>query len=145
MAMRDVILVSAVGFVLFFVFIWSFALWAIAWTCGWRRLAKRYGDVSLFHGETVPFASAQIGLANYTGALHVGATDLGLHLAPMRVFRPFHRPLFIPWTEIETNAREAELRRTVRLTFPSAPRASMTLYGRSVPPVRPYLSRCRAA
>jgi len=141
MVMRDVVLVSAVGFVLYFAALWCFILWGISRTCGWRRLAERFGDTSSFHGEITRFCSARIGFANYTGALRVGATDLGLYLAPMRFFRPFHPPLLIPWTEVEADAREARTWRGLRLAFPSVRRVSVVFYGRAVARVLPYLRR----
>jgi hypothetical protein len=131
---------SGVGFALFFVAIWSLVLGLTARVAGWWRLAQRYADTSLFSGETIRFATAQFGLASYSGMLVVGASDMGLYLATIRIFRPFHHPLFIPWNEIDVRLPEGLIRRA-QLRFPAELRVRVTLYGRAVDQVRPYVRR----
>ena len=145
MSATQVVVLSVVGFVAAFVALWVFVLWLISWACGWRRLARCFADTSLFRGEITPFASARIGFGNYNGALNIGATDFGIYLATMRVFRPFHPPLLVPWTETEAQVRERRGWSSVRLTFPSVPHASIVLYGRSAVRVLPYLRNAEDA
>jgi hypothetical protein len=135
----------AIAFVAFFVALWVFILWLASWAGGWRRLAERFGTTFGFGGEVVSFVSARIGIANYSGVLILGASDHGLYLVPIRIYRLFHLPLLIPWTEIaarvpdRADTRESAIMSRVSLTFPSVPGKRMWLYGRSAKQCMPYL------
>ena len=129
----------AIAFVTFFLALWCFILWLAAWASGWRRMAERFGTTFEFGGEVVSFASARIGIANYSGVLIVGANDQGLYLVPIRIYRLFHRPLLIPWTELAADARESAILSRVLLTFPSVPGKRVWLYGRGAEQCMPYV------
>jgi len=133
-------ILAALGFVLFFLCLWTFVLWITSRASGWHRLAEQYGDTSLFAGDVVRFGSARIGWANYNGALNVGANDMGLYLAPMAIFRAFHPALFIPWSQIEA-APFRGFPGAVTLTFPGVPRTRIQFFGRAVGVIGPYLER----
>lgn len=135
----EIWILSTVGFAAFFVLIWCFVLWVLGFASGWRRLAQQYGDITMFTGDTSRFKSARIGTVNYNGALVLGATDMGLYLALIGIFRPFHRPMFIPWGEIQSEPFQGAFGGIV-LTFPSLPDARIHLYARTVEPIRPYLT-----
>jgi hypothetical protein len=131
-------IVLGLGFVVSFLVLWTFILWIISRVSGWHRLAQQYGDTSLFSGEIVRFGSARIGWANYNGALNVGANDMGVYLAPMAIFRPFHPPLFIPWSAVESQPFQG-FPSGVTLSFPGGTGARIVLFGRALKPVQPYL------
>jgi len=135
------IVLLAAAFVAFFVTLWVFILWLAAWASGWRRLAEHFAATFEFGGEVFSFVSARIGVANYSGALIAGASDQGLYLVPIRIFRPFHRPLLIPWTEIEIDARESAIMPRAVLRFPGVLRKRVFLYGRSAELCMPYVGR----
>jgi len=131
----------AIAFVAFFVIVWCFVLWLAAWMSGWRRLAERFATAFEFTGEVSSFVSARIGIANYSGALIAGANDQGLYLVPIRIFRPFHRPLLIPWTEIEADARESAIMPRADLRLPGVLRKRIFLYGRAAELCMPFLQQ----
>lgn len=135
-------LLTGVGSVLFSIVVWCIVLWVIARTFGWRRLAQRYEDTSFFatsSRDIVRFASAQIGLASYSGVLILDATDTGVSIVPIRIFRPFHPPLTIPWSEMTIQVRGGKRWKAVQLKFPDIPRVTVTLYGRAAERVLPYV------
>ncbi len=138
MTTSEIWILSAVGFVVFFVSIWCFVLWVMALASGWRRLAQQYGDTTMFTGEISRFKSARIGMVNYNGAIGLGATDMGLYLELIGIFRPFHRPMFVPWSEIQTEPFPGAFGGVV-LTFPSVFNARVHLYARTAEPIRQYL------
>jgi hypothetical protein len=133
------------GCVVSLALVWCAVLALSSWASGWRRLAKAFGCQSLVAGAPAQFLSARIGLAEYSGILNARAGDLGLALVPMWMFRPFHPPLFIPWTEMEPEPPADALSRGVRLTFPSVRGARLYISGRMLGLVRPYLGRVRSA
>jgi hypothetical protein len=139
MTSNQIVLLAVLGSMAGFTLIWCFTLWAVSLMSGWKRLARRFGDASLFIGEISRFATARVGWGNYSGALHVGASELGIYIAPMWPFRPFHRPLFIPWTEVKTHVLSDRPWGAIRLTFPSAPRASVVFYGRAADRLLPHV------
>lgn len=114
----------ALVFVLSFAAIWTFVTWMASRASGWHRLGQRYGSPGPFAsvGERMRFVSAQIGWGNYGGALELRASASGLYLAPIWVLRPFHPPLFIPWSEIEVHRPQGR-GATPWLTFRSVPGA----------------------
>lgn len=118
-------------FPLFFLFVWCSALWIIAAVSGWRRLARHFAEERPFLGETLRLGSARFRAANYSGVLTVGADASGLYLVPMRIFRAFHRPLLIPWSEIQTDAYDPAGFRRLSLTFPAVAGCSVILFGQA--------------
>lgn len=135
------ILYLVVGFAAGFAVLWFGIVWLAATMSGWRRLAEHFRSSAPFQGDITSFATASLRLANYSGVLNLGASELGVYLVPMLLFRPFHAPLFIPWTQIEVTLPCGTLRtwRGVRLSFPLVPRTTITLYGRAVRRVLPYV------
>lgn len=58
---------------------------------------------------------------NYSGCVTIGANPEGLFLRVFPLFRPFHPPLFIPWTAMQTTAREAWYGKWVELRVNDVP------------------------
>ncbi len=83
---------------------WIFVCWIASRGSGWHRVAQRFGNPSLFAmgGDRIRFVSAQIGWANYSGVLDLTVSPSGLYIATIWFFRPYHPPLFIPWSETQT-------------------------------------------
>jgi hypothetical protein len=133
------------GCVVFTALVWCAVLALSSWASGWRRLARAFGNPSLVAGTPTRFLSARIGHVEYSGMLNAGAGDFGLALVPMWMFRPFHPPLFIPWTEMETEPLADTLSSGMRLAFPSVRGVRLRISGRTLKLVRPYLGRVRSA
>jgi hypothetical protein len=138
----------ALGFVVGLPALWCLALGFAAWISGWRRLAFQYAATSPFGGDVARFLSARIQFTNYSGVLKLAASETGMYLALIGVYRPFHRPLLIPWSEIEAEMRGRSIwpRSGLRLTFPSVPRTAIAFYGRAIDIVLPHVEqKARAA
>ena len=88
-------------FPVYFVALWIVAGYWIALVGGWRLLAKRFRMQETFAGEKWHMQSASMRyLSNYNNVLTVGADNAGLFIVPFILFRAWHPPLFVPWTEI---------------------------------------------
>ena len=88
-------------FPFYFAALWVGVGYWIALVGGWRLLAKRFRTQGTFAGEKWNMQSAGMRyLSNYNNALTVGADSTGLFIVPFILFRAWHPPLFVPWTEI---------------------------------------------
>lgn len=125
--MSEGLLIALVGggFLLVFPLFWM-GIVSFIGVFGWRPLATAYpAEDWPEDGYTVRFQSARIGASSYSGALTAVATDDGLYLRPMVLFRPGHPAVFVPWEAIQpTGARMMGTRFDLR----DGP--SLVLYGR---------------
>ncbi len=86
---------------IFVVTIWVLSIYLVAAAAGWRLLATRFRAPGPFTGQSWHLQFARMRwMTNYNNALTIGANTTGLFIAPMFLFRVWHPPLFIPWTEI---------------------------------------------
>lgn len=67
---------------------------------GWYRFTKSYATVVKPEGESLSFISARVNFINYNSTLGLVYNEEGLYLHPELMFKLFHKPLFIPWTDI---------------------------------------------
>lgn len=98
MPVEAIIPLTVFGFAIW----WVFLIWAISWLTGWRTLARHYHHAGPFHGTTHRFQHISLGWSDYGGCVTVGSNADGLYLAVMLPFRPGHRPLFIPWSDVRS-------------------------------------------
>jgi hypothetical protein len=96
-------------FPIFFVSMWVLVGYWVALVGGWRLLAKRFRLQGTFTGQRWTMQSARMRwLTQYNNVLTVGADTSGLFMVPFVLFRAWHPPLFVPWSEI-TGIRETRL------------------------------------
>lgn len=95
-------------FPFYFAALYILVMYWIALVGGWRLLAKRFRLQGTFAGERWTGQSAAMRwLTRYNRVLTVGADGAGLYMAPFILFRAWHPPLFVPWSEI-TDVRETQ-------------------------------------
>src|SRR3977135_2062016 len=68
---------------------------------GWSDLSAHYETINPFLGQRVGIISASINSANYNNSLILKYNEVGIYLRPIIIFRLFHKPILIPWTEIK--------------------------------------------
>ena len=89
-------------FPLYFVTLWLLVGAIISYVGGWFSLAQLYRIRVPFNGAKWRGQSGQMRwLANYNNVLTLGASQEGLYLSSMFLFRFMHPPLLIPWGEIK--------------------------------------------
>jgi hypothetical protein len=97
-------------YIFFFIALWICICQLISTAGGWRILGRDYRAATPFDGKKLWFKSAGMRYwTNYNNCLIVGADKYGLYLAVLPIFRVGHPPLFIPWTEISTEAGSRRL------------------------------------
>lgn len=87
----------------------SLILFLLSKVGGWSALATRYRMDRPFQGSIWRFQLGFLGSVRYRGALTVGSGMEGLYLAVFLLFRPFHPPLLIPWSEVSLGRRKKTL------------------------------------
>jgi hypothetical protein len=88
-------------FPVYFLALWLLVGAVISLVGGWHSLAGRYRAQGPFTGMKRTMQSGRMRwLANYNNVLTLGASQEGLYLACMFLFRFMHPPLLIPWSEI---------------------------------------------
>ncbi len=77
---------------------------------GWLILSKRFRFKGSFYGEVWPFQSGRMRFyVHFASSLSVGADESGLYLAVFPLFRLWHPPLLIPWSEVSIIPRQRGL------------------------------------
>jgi hypothetical protein len=67
---------------------------------GWAKLSMRFRHHGAFDGTRIGTISAAVNTANYKNSIVMKYNDEGLYLKAIFIFRLFHPPLLIPWSEI---------------------------------------------
>lgn len=94
------------AFPAFFVVMWVATCILIARLGGWSGLAAAYRAAEPFRGRLWRFKSGALRrFTGYNNCLTVGASEEGLYLAVLFLFRVGHPPLFIPWADITVETR----------------------------------------
>lgn len=68
--------------------------------CGWRQLGLRFATDLKPRGTAFRGKYGNIGSAYYQGCLNFHVSPEGLFISVVWIFRPWHKPLLIPWSEI---------------------------------------------
>lgn len=113
---------------------------------GWISLGKTWRTTPPTPGKEFDFASVSVGLpyapVNYKGCVTTTVNAEGIGLSVMILFRPFHPPLFIPWSAFASvEPVRYFYMQGARLTLRDRTRR-ITLYGE---PANAALSAYRAA
>ena len=87
-------------FPFFFIGMWVLVEFIIS-KMGWSGLASKYKSDTEFIGNRIGIISASINFANYRNVLILKYNDEGIYLKPIILFRLFHPPILIPWSEIK--------------------------------------------
>ena len=116
--------------------VWIGVTYLTAAIGGWKLLTRRFRMQGEFFGQKWRFESAQMRYrTNYGSCLTIGANGTGLFAKPLLVFRLWHPPLFVPWTEITVvpkkvllwNMVEYRLGREEQIPFRVRPRLAQKI------------------
>jgi len=112
----------AVIFPVYFITLWFLVGTTTSFIGGWFSLAKVYRTRVAFDGAKWRRQSGQMRwLANYNRVLTLGASQEGLYLACVFLFRFMHPPLLIPWSEIKVRRKKGWVFEYVILTLGHEP------------------------
>ncbi len=102
-----------------FIPMWFLALYLTALVFGWMALAEKYARPGDKHstGRTKLLSFLGVGMAHYNTCVMISTDSEGLYLSLFFIFRPFHKPLFIPWKNITAEMGTYFFFRCVNLKF----------------------------
>lgn len=126
------------AFLVVFPLFWIAILGLLSLVSGWNQLADQYQHTLPFSGTKHHMQSGMLRWVNFRNALTVGANEQGLYLVPMILFRPFHKPLLIPWHEITVEKGSIFIFPAYKLTFRPFPNTKLRLYGRTFDKIKSY-------
>lgn len=95
------IVVIVVAFPIVFATFWSAVCFLLSRLAGWHSLAEHYaaGDREPV-GHLIGGAFGKVGLTSYRGTLIFYFNKEGFFMDVNPLFRPGHKRLFIPWSEV---------------------------------------------
>jgi hypothetical protein len=89
-----------IAFPVFFVGLWLIVTTILGALSGWYALMRRYPDRAETPLLTLGYQSGSMGLlVSYGGLLTLSVCPSGLRVGMNRLFGPFCRNFFVPWTE----------------------------------------------
>lgn len=116
---------SAIEFFIAFPVIWIAVVLFISRIGGWASLSRKYPTRPRAGGRLFRFQSGRMRFrAGYGGCLTPCSEPAGLHLSILFLFRPGHRPIFFPWSEVRLHEGS---RRGVVLQFNRVPGVPLIL------------------
>ena len=93
------------GFPIVFGTLWTVICIVLSAVGGWGRLAQRYAaQQPSTIGQQFSSQSGRVGVVNYNRILKICTSPAGLYLDVFIFFRPGHKPLLIPWSEIHNGS-----------------------------------------
>ena len=115
------------GFIVIFPLFWALVVTLVAFVGGWQRIAAVYPAKSAPRGQRFSWQTLLVGyFASYRSVVNIQIDLEGLYLSTMLLFRPGHRPIFIPWDAIaEVSAGRSALLPVVTLTLRNPPTTSL--------------------
>jgi hypothetical protein len=110
------------GFIPIFICGWLAVCFILAHIGGWTKLNCYYPALS--PPENAIFYTISAGMrwgTSYRSCLVLGATTQGIYVRLIFLFRPWHPPLFIPWSDITTMEQKQWFIPVIRFNFSKAP------------------------
>lgn len=110
-----------------FVGLWLAVGSLVIWISGWYGLMDRFPDRHETPLTKLTWQSGMMGRARLRGVLTLSACPTGLRLSIMKVFAPFARDVFVPWSEIEVTRKDWFLGKVAELKLGRPASGSLTI------------------
>ena len=105
-------------FLVVFPLFWSGIVFFLSILGGWGTMAESYPERIKIDPQCFSAQRAILGISvNYNGVLNICADYEGLHFSVMFMFRPGHRPFFVPWEDIHAVKKQHFLFQVVEMRF----------------------------
>jgi hypothetical protein len=108
----------ATWFPFFFIGLWLAVSGVLGLLSGWFMLMRRYPNTDEEPLVVLYCQSGSMGLGvHMNGILSLGACPSGLRVGMWRIFGPFSRPFFVPWSDIQLEQKTVFLSPRAKLSF----------------------------
>jgi hypothetical protein len=114
-------------FPFFFVLLWFAATVLLGFVSGWYFLMRRFPDRPETPIRTFKNQSGSIGFVGTRSLLTLSICPGGLRVGMMRIFGPFSKPLFVPWSEMSAIRKDRLFWKVTTISFGNPPAGSLTL------------------
>lgn len=113
----------------FFIGMWVGISFLLAQIGGWANLGAIYRTEKLLPNQVFNFVSGWTRWGvSYRSCLTVGADTDGIYCKPLFLFRAFHPPLFIPWSDISFKENQVWFMQAVRFDIAKTPGIHISLW-----------------
>jgi hypothetical protein len=100
-----------------FIGMWFFVTTTLAKKSGWYALAKRYPDRMEPAIRKLRFQSGWVGSVSMSGILRLEACSSGLRVGIWKIFGPFSRDFFVPWSDVHVERTRRFIWNVAKLNF----------------------------
>lgn len=114
-------------FPFFFVLLWFAVTILLGLMSGWYSLMQRFPDRPETALRTFKNQSGSIGLVGARSLLTLSVCPSGLRVGMMRIFGPFSKDFFVPWSEISVARKDRLFWKVTKISFGNPPEGSLTL------------------
>jgi len=111
---------NPIYFPIVFIAMWVGLMWAFSLIGGWGSLAKHYKTDESFSGVKTHMQTVRVGPINYGSCITIGLNSSQIYMAILFPFRIAHKPLLIPFCEIEAKEQQGFMSNYVSLKIQSA-------------------------
>ena len=116
------------AFFIVFIGMWCLVCATLSAIGGWKKLANQFPQTSPPTGKKFYMQSGSIGLANYNNCLTLQVNHTGINLSVLPIFRFAHKPIFLPWNELNNpEVKKFLWHKYVRIDVGSPKIATITL------------------
>lgn len=135
MATEELIFLAVFPFL--FLGFWLAITTILARLSGWPDLQARYPDMpetrrlERLHFQSGSMGDRPFGGVQYGGCLTFDVCSSGLRVKVWRIFGPFLKPIFVPWSEISATAVSKFLATLVQLQFGNPEKGRLTISRRA--------------
>jgi hypothetical protein len=114
-------------FPIFFVLLWFAVTVLLGFISGWYLLMRRFPDRPEAPLRTYNNQSGSIGQVSARSLLTLSVCPGGLRVGMMRIFGPFSKDFFVPWSEMSVIRKDRFLWKVAQISFGNPRVGSLTL------------------
>ncbi|HKR66909.1 MAG TPA: hypothetical protein VJZ00_24495 [Thermoanaerobaculia bacterium] len=118
------------GFIVLFIGSWIGIAYVISFMGGWGALAAQYpAPDDLVTDRNWNFRSARLRAnTRYNGAISIGTNPRGIRFSMIFLFRPGHKPIFVPWGDVTVTSEKRWLQTFTVFHFARVPDVTIALW-----------------
>jgi hypothetical protein len=114
-------------FLIAFPLLWFAVTMLLSYLSGWFGLMKKYPNRAENAVAVLANQSGSLGIVSMRNILKLSVCPSGLRIGILRIFGPFCRDFFVPWSEITVARGDRFFWKTAKLSFGQPPMGSLSI------------------